>query len=240
MASRHPDSHVPRPVSFQQWSDVAQLHWRVPAASIRALVPAGLTVDTHDGSAWVSLTPFQMRHARVPFLPSLPWLSHHPETNVRTYVRGPDGRDGLWFFSLDVSRLVVVAGLRATVGLPYAWSSMSIRHNADTIVYRSRRRAPGPAVASHVAVRLGPPIDDRQRTALDDWLTGRWRAYTRIAGRWLVVEVAHEPWPLRRATVESLDDHLVAAAGLEVPARPDVVHAADVVHARLGPPTWLG
>lgn len=236
MAGRHPDSRVSVPLSFQQWADALLLHWRVDPAAVQALLPAGLTVDTYDGAAWVSLTPFRMRHARAPWAPSLPWLSHYPETNVRTYVRGPDGRDGLWFLSLDVARLPVVAGMRATIGLPYAWSAMSIRPADDRIVYRCRRRWPAPAAASHVAAHVGPLIGDPERTALDDWVTGRWRAFSRVAGRWLVVEVEHEPWPLRHAELLALDDGLLPAAGVPVARPPDLVHAADVVHARLSAP----
>ena len=35
-----------------------------------------------------------------------PWLSDFCETNVRTYVVNRAGRPGVWFFSLDASRLL--------------------------------------------------------------------------------------------------------------------------------------
>jgi pimeloyl-ACP methyl ester carboxylesterase len=37
-----------------------------------------------------------------------------PETDVRTYVVGPDGREGLWFFSLDAARLEPVLVAHST------------------------------------------------------------------------------------------------------------------------------
>lgn len=236
MAGRAPDSHVRWPVSLQQWSDVSLLHWRVAPDAIQARLPDGLTVDTHAGHAWVSLTPFRMRRARAPRLPSVPWLSNYPEWNVRTYVRGPDGRDGLWFFSLDVARLPVVVAMRASVGLPYVWSAMHIERDGDLVSYDCRRRAPGPGASSRLVVQFGPPIGTAQRTELDDWLTGRWRAYTRALGTWCVVEVVHEPWPLRRAGVVDLDAAVVEATAPIGGRAPDVVHAAEAVHARLGPP----
>lgn len=236
MAGRHPDSHVPRAASVQQWSDVALLHWRVAPQVIQARLPEGLTVDTHAGDAWVSLTPFQMRHARAPWLPPLPWLSNYPEWNVRTYVRGPDGRDGLWFFSLDVARLPVVIAMRTAVGLPYAWSAMSLERTGDTATSHCRRKGPGPGLSSHVAVRIGPPLREEQRDDLDDWLAGRWRAYTRIAGRWVVIEVDHEPWPLRHASLVALSGDIVRAAVPIGDRPPDLVRAADAVQARLSAP----
>ena len=54
--------------------------------------------------------------------PAPPWCSRFPETNVRTYVVGPDGRDGLWSFSLDAARLEPVLVARSTYALPYMWS----------------------------------------------------------------------------------------------------------------------
>lgn len=215
---------------------MALLHWRVAPEVIQARLPDGLTVDTHDGDGWVSLTPFQMRHARAPWLPAVPWLSNYPEWNVRTYVRGPDGSDGLWFFSLDVARLAVVAGMRAGIGLPYVWSAMSLERAGDTVSYHCRRKAPWGGVSSHVAVRFGAPLAEDERGGLDDWLAGRWRAFSRVAGRWIVVEVVHEPWPLRHAGLVALSSEVVQAAVPVGDRPPDLVRAADGVHARLAPP----
>ena len=55
---------------------------------VQRLLPEGLTVETYDGSAWVGLVPFFLR-AGLPRVPSIPWLSRFPETNVRTYVHRP-------------------------------------------------------------------------------------------------------------------------------------------------------
>jgi uncharacterized protein len=51
-------------------------------------------VDEYDGMAWVSLTPFLMAAVRPAGVPIEPGFSTFPETNLRTYVRRPDGRDG--------------------------------------------------------------------------------------------------------------------------------------------------
>ena len=58
-------------------------------------------------------------------LPVVPVVTSFNETNVRT-VRGPDGRDGIWFFSLDVDSLVNVGGGRMG-RLPYYLSAMSVQ-----------------------------------------------------------------------------------------------------------------
>jgi uncharacterized protein YqjF (DUF2071 family) len=127
MVSVTAEQHVSVPMLRASWLNIAFVHWRVPADRIQALLPPGLTVDEYDGAAWVGLTPFMMANMRplgVPDLPgalSLPGLtktshlggvSSTPETNLRTYVRGPDGRDGLWFLTIDVGSAALAAALR--------------------------------------------------------------------------------------------------------------------------------
>src|SRR3954465_15315092 len=89
---------VPFAVMIQTWARITFLHWRYPPDQLALRLPPGLSIDTFDGSAWLGLTPFVIEGLRPPLLPPLPWISRFPETNLRTYVRGPDGAPGIWFF----------------------------------------------------------------------------------------------------------------------------------------------
>src|SRR5690606_27052421 len=134
----------------------------------------------------------------------------YPEINVRTYVTGPDGRDGLWFFSVDVAAPVTTLAARVTLRLPYHWSNMSIDGDGDgeRIRYLSRRRRGDAAndTMVHVEPRPLPARDQR----LADWLVGRWRAWVRPWwADFATVPVEHRPWPLRRAIVIRHDDTLL-------------------------------
>ncbi len=75
-----------------RWTDLALLHWPVPAALVRPLVPVELTLDTYDGEAWVGILPFRMEDTRVRLAPRIPTATNFPELNVRTYVRAGGGR----------------------------------------------------------------------------------------------------------------------------------------------------
>jgi uncharacterized protein len=91
-------------IMTQRWNDLLFLHYPLAPEVLRPLVPDVLTLDTYQQRAWVSVTPFWINHLRPPGVPSLPWLSHFAEINVRTYVtRG--GKPGVYFFSLDASNL---------------------------------------------------------------------------------------------------------------------------------------
>src|SRR5262245_62587079 len=129
---------VSRPVMFQEWRAISFLHWRTDAGLIGPMLPPRLTPDIFDGSPWIGLTPFRLNGLRLRFGPRLPWLSSFPETNLRTYVKGPAG-DGIWFFSLDAARVLAVLGARWIFGLPYYWARMSIEVKGSRLRYQSTR-----------------------------------------------------------------------------------------------------
>ena len=236
MAGRYPEERVALPMACQRWQSLSFLHWPYDPAEVERLLPEGLSVDTHDGAAWVGLTPFVLVGFRVLCLPAVPVVSTFPETNVRTYVRADNGRDGLWFLSLDVSRLAAALGARGALWAPYHWASMSVEEG-PVVRYRSRRRTGRTPLPGHdIVVRSGPPLG-ADRTPLVDFLTGRWRAFTRIAGRLVTVPVEHEPWPLFDADVLECHEDLVEAVGLPAPREAPVAHFSPGVNVRLGLPT---
>ncbi|MER6007089.1 DUF2071 domain-containing protein [Nonomuraea angiospora] len=224
---------------YHRWSEITFIHWRYPPACVQALVPGGLTVETFDGAAWVGLTPFLMRRVRFPGLPALPWLSTFPETNLRTYVRDPRGRTGIWFLSLDAGRLLAALGGRGGYGLPYFWSDMSVDTRDGRTRYRCRRRRPGPAGARCDAeAERGGPLAERERDELAHFLTARYRLFTLVAGRPATAQVEHPPWPLHHSHLIGLDQDLIQAAGLPICEEPPVLHASPGVPVRVGMWSW--
>lgn len=232
MAGRLPEEHVERPVTYQRWASITFLHWRFDPEVIQRRLPPGLSVDTFGGEAWVSMTPFVMT-IRVNGLPHIPGMTTFPETNVRTYVRGPDGRDGIWFFSLEASNLPLVLGARTLYRVPYRWAAMTVEMGDSTVRYRSRRRT-GPPAGHDITVRPGAPCEGSD---LDHWLSGRWRGWTTIAGRTCSVPAEHPPWPLTEATLVDFDESLLARNGLQRPAEPPLVQYSAGTDVRLGRPT---
>ena len=216
----------------QQWLDLAYLHWRYDEADVAALLPPGLEVDTFDGSAWVGLIPFSMRGIGLAHGPAVPYFGSFAEVNVRTYVRV--GKvPGVWFFSLDVDRLMPALVARTTYRLPYCWGRTSHRREGDTLHTVVERRWPSHVEESRLQVRAGAPVvaDD-----LSVFLTARWGLYSR-AGRGLrYAPVDHAPWPLRTATAEKWDDTLLRAAGLPAAVGDPHVLFSDGVDVRVGLP----
>jgi uncharacterized protein YqjF (DUF2071 family) len=221
------------PAVLQRWRFVSFLHWPADPDTILAKLPRGLVPDLWDGSAWVGVTPFSTT-CEVLGVRGLPGPERFPETNVRTYVRAPDGTRGIWFFSLDVSnRANVILGRAGR--LPYFASDMSVSVDADggtsgSVAYGGRRRG-SDEVGYHIVTVPGAPVAD---DPFASYLTDRWRAYVAFGPALLRVDVAHEPWPLCEGDVVDFEQTLTCAAGLDVGVEPPVVHYAAHADARLG------
>ena len=218
---------VSRAIMTQGWHDLAYVHWRYDPAEVAALLPPQLSVDVHDGSAWVGLIPFSMRGIGIPRLPAVPWLGSFPEVNVRTYVVH-DGVPGVWFFSLDVNRLLPALVARTTYRLPYCWGRASNSLDGDVLTTTVRRRWPDRGPSTSIRIRTGETIADP--SPLEIFLSARWGLYSRGRGNSLrYAPVEHPVWPLRRGDLLEIDDSLVTAAGLSLPqGEPHVMFSAGV------------
>jgi uncharacterized protein YqjF (DUF2071 family) len=216
----------------QDWLDLAYVHWRYDPEVVQALLPAGLTVDTFDGSAWVGLIPFSMRDVGLPHGPAVPYLGAFAEVNVRTYVHA-NGKPGVWFFSLDVDRLIPAVVARLTYRLPYCWGRTSHERNGDTLTTLVRRRWPTRVADSRLVIEIGAPVVADE---LDLFLCARWGLYSRAGRGVRYAPVEHEPWPLRAATLQHVDESLLQAAGLPAPTGTPHVRASDGVSVRIGLP----
>jgi uncharacterized protein len=146
---------VRRAVMVQGWYELGSLHWRYPVEDVARLLPAGLEVDTFDGSAWVGLIPFAMRGIGPPRLPAVPYLGSFPEINVRTYVV-KDGVPAVWFMSLDINRLIPTLVARATYRLPYCWGWATHRRDGNVLSVDVKRRWPTHGPRTHIKLEIGP------------------------------------------------------------------------------------
>jgi uncharacterized protein YqjF (DUF2071 family) len=231
-----PPQSVLVPTMRQRWESLTFLHWPYPVEVVAAHLPRGLELEPFDGTAWVGLVPFRM-HVQTPIGPKVRLVPPFPETNVRTYVRGPGGRPGIWFFSLDAGSRSAVATARATYKLPYFQADMSIDETADAIRYRSSRREPGPEGVGHdIEIEPGAEMSLGARSELDNYLTARYTLWNSNRGVLLRTQADHEPWPLRTALVRRLEQNLLEAAGLPAPTDPPIVHYSPGVDVRISAP----
>jgi uncharacterized protein YqjF (DUF2071 family) len=225
----------------QSWLDATFLHWALAPDVVAPLLPAGIAPDVIDGVTYVGLIAFRMHRIGWGPLPGMPYLGSFPETNVRLYSVDAAGRRGVVFRSLEASRLLPVAAARTAFRLPYRWARMAAYRSGDEYWYASRRREPGmPASRSQIRVRIGSALETP--SALDHFLTARWRLHFTLGGRTVHMPNAHPRWPLHQAELLTCEEDLVATAGLPgIASRPpDSVLFSPGVPVRFTWPRAIG
>lgn len=231
-----PARPVRLPVMRQRWEMLSFLHWEYPVETVRRLVPTPFEIDAWEGRAWVGLVAFHMQ-VRPPVGPALPGVTTFPEVNVRTYVIGPNGRPGVWFFSLDAPNGPAVVTARLLYGLPYYFAAMRVRVNEGQVSYHVRRRGlHSTGVGAAITVLPGGSLGSEETTAFDHYLTARFLLWARHWGWTFSVPVQHPPWALRRGLVLQTNQNLLETAGLPAPVGDPILHCADGVDVRLGIP----
>jgi uncharacterized protein len=221
---------------FQSWRWLTFLHWPYPPEEIRRLLPGQVTLDTFNGSAWVGLTPFLLTDLRAPFMHSAPWISQFPETNVRTYVRDPDGEGGVWFFTLEAAHLAAVLGARSLYRLPYRWARMNIERRGNIIEYGSTRKWAFGTAGTEIAVEV---CEKMEAGDFENFLTARYRLYTVSRHRLAFAQIEHPPWPLRACRVLRLEQNLIEGSGVPSPSGEPIAHHSTEIHVRIGRLQWM-
>jgi uncharacterized protein len=184
-------------VMGQTWDDLLFAHWRVDPDVLRPHIPDRLSIDEHDGSAWIGVTPFVVSGLRARGMLPLPYISSFRELNVRTYVT-LDAKPGIWFFSLDASSRVAVAAARRLYRLPYFRADITFDRSPERVLYECVRNE---QKAFSCAYRgLGSPAASTPGS-LEHFLVERYCLYTEHERQVFRAEVHHRPWPLEEAEV---------------------------------------
>jgi uncharacterized protein YqjF (DUF2071 family) len=211
-------------VMGQSWDDLLFAHWRVDAESLRRLVPTALTVEEHDGSAWLGITPFVLTGFRLRGTLPLPVVSTFPEMNVRTYVT-VEGKPGIWFFSLDAASLVAVEAARRAYKLPYFHARMDVARRSSSIAYASARRdAIRPFVFEATYGPEGETFVPVPGT-LEHFLTERYCLYAADEAGIYRAEIHHPPWHIREADA-TIALNTMPPDGIELQGEP-LFHLAE-------------
>ena len=209
----------------QTWSHLLFAHWRVPAETLRPLIPEELTLQEFDGSAWIGVVPFLL-DVRPRFAPPLSRVFRFPEINVRTYVE-TSGKPGVWFFSLDARNPLAVWAARKFFHLPYYKARMQVDLTGEEVRFATRRTngvQPPEFIGSY---RPASEVFEATPGSLDHWLTERYCLYAQDpTGALYRADVHHRPWPLQRAEAEIETNTMLDPLGIPVSNDPPALHFA--------------
>lgn len=224
------------------WHELLFMHWKVDPDQLRQHLPAGLELDTYNGKAWIGIVPFRMSGVSLRWLPDVPWLSRFPELNVRTYVIGPSGQRGVWFYSLDATNPIAVRGARWLYHLKYMDAKIQFKSEkgcncGSWIRYHSRRTHRNEAPAElNVEYRPIGQSYQAERGTLLEWLTSRYSLFSSDAsGKLFRGDIAHDPWELRDAQAIVHSNTMTDGIGVALPDDKPLLHFSCTTKVLAGP-----
>jgi uncharacterized protein len=211
----------------QTWEQVFWAHWAVSSADLRMRVPEELEIEEHDGSAWLGIVLFRVRSLRARGALPLPGISSFLQLNVRTYVRGPDGLPGVWFFSIDASSRLAALGIRRIYRVPAFHARITLDSAGDWQEAECVRMGePGRVFSGRY--RATDETFHAEPGSLEWFLTERYRLFT-ADGR---AEMHHDRWLLCPAEAQI---ELASIAPLPLDGAP-LCHFAFRQDALIWPP----
>ena len=207
----------------QKWYSLLYLHWDFDPAQLQAMLPEGLSIDTHEDRAYIGVVPFYMHGLRLRFGPPAPAVSYFPELNLRTYVYDKNGRPGVWFFSLDAQSHLSVWIAQQAFSLNYHYAKMHYKCSPSGEVNMTcMRRGQEEQRYSYRATKsLGPA----QPGSLSYFLAERYYLFAKTnSGSLRIGKIYHAPHTLYDAEVSTYSKKLFYLNGFSEP-RSDYVHA---------------
>jgi uncharacterized protein YqjF (DUF2071 family) len=225
------------PVMHQRWEDLLFLHWPIPADLIRPLVPAELELDLFENQSWISVTPLHLTDVRMSSMPAVPGTSDFHELNVRTYVLR-QGVPGIWFFSLDASKLLPILGARILYGLPYYKARIRFARAFPDFGFSSSRTGSETARLS-VTWKVGRRLRDPATSSLAFFLVERYSLFT-VSGKAVYqTRIYHHPYILEEAIVTLKHSSMIDQLGIPEPVSEPVTHFSRSLEVDVWPPVEL-
>lgn len=203
-------------VMRQSWRDLLFLHWPIEVERIAETLPPGLSVDTHEGIAYIGLVPFFMQKVRPRFCPAVPGISNFLELNVRTYVFDEMKRPGVWFYSLDANQWLAVEVAKRFFHLPYIHAKMSALREGEKIRYSSEQRDGAWSAKTSVSYTPGACLQQPEPGSLDYFLLERYLLFSwnPQSQQLYSGKVHHDPYSAREVLVEDLAARALDSAGM--------------------------
>lgn len=186
-------SHRPWPLPegkwqyYQEWNEVLFFHWKVPAALLNPLIPAGLELDLFENEAWISLVPFTMEKISPAGLPPVAFISDFHEINLRTYVV-TEGKPGVYFLNIEGQKHLSVWIAKQLSGLPYEKATMQRSKNT----YLSSNVIKG----FNLDIEFEVKVFLQSKSKLDLWLSERYCLYLNQGQKLYRYEIHHLEWQI--------------------------------------------
>lgn len=214
--------HRPHPIPqekwlfYQEWNELAFLHYEIDVEVLKAFVPKELEIDCYQGKAWVSHVSFCMESVHPRNLFPIKAVSDFNEINIRTYVKYK-GKSGVYFISIEAGKKLSAFLSRKFSGLPYRYSPMEIKKHYCA--------AKNDHFGDSFELEYSTSPLQEEKSELDRWLTERYAVFHDIDQSIVSYNVHHIEWTLENLKIEKLQLHYPRFQEL-FKAKPDKAHYA--------------
>jgi uncharacterized protein YqjF (DUF2071 family) len=205
---------------YQEWNNVVFMHGRVDARWLQQHIPDGLTLDTFDGSAWISIVAFRMERIGPRFLPAVSAMSDFNEVNIRTYVSVGE-KTGVYFLSMEGSKKLSVYLAKTISGLPYYHTPMTFTDKHLQTPSLSFNYTPA-GVITH-------------KSEFDLWLTERYCLYYDFRNKLYRYDIHHIAWHMQQVQVSGLSVNYSLLHSMPQVFQPEAFHYSPGVRVAAWP-----
>jgi len=128
-----------------------------------------------------------MEKIRPKSLPSIDFLSHFHEVNVRTYVEN-NGKKGVYFLNIEAEKILACFIAKQLSGLPYQ----------KAIIKRNKNQFHSQLDSKNYKLRIDYKIEPNlnKKTELDYWLTERYCLYLDTKNGNYRYDIHHKEWEI--------------------------------------------
>ncbi len=226
------------PLMKQSWSDLLFLHWTIDVNLLRPIIPAPLELDLFENHAWIGITPFSMSDIQVEGLPQIPGFTSMHELNVRTYVHYR-GFPGVWFFTLDASKLIPAIAARVLYALPYYKADMKFQAPRGGTYHFASKRMDSTEAEFEAVWKEGIELRSPDTESLAFFLTERYSLYSADETHLYRARIYHAPWNLQDADLVTYRSTLLQSQGLPEPTTSPLLHFARKQNVEVWPSETL-
>ena len=211
------------------------LNYEVEPSLLNRYVPAGTTLDSFEGRAYLSLVGFQFCRTKLFGCLSVPLHVNFDEVNLRFYVRrreGDEDKRGVVFIAEVVPRRAIATMARVAYGENYRYHPMRHRIESGGLNKRAEYQwQVGNQWCRLWAQTTGDPSRPREGS-LEQFIAEHYWGYSAQRARGsLEYHVAHAPWQVWATSNAGFEGETTALYGSDLSSvlrrRPDCAFVAD-------------
>jgi uncharacterized protein len=175
------------------WRNLCFVNYAVPPAQLERHLPRGLTLDTVDGEAFVSVVALDFHDLRLRGVPGLGYR-RFPQINFRFYVRR-----GVVFLRELVSKRLLAWASRGVTGEPYAYAPLHSEHHRQGETLELAHHLGKDDQVNRLRMSATAIMRDPREVLAERFFTERhWSYHQSRRGQLRQYEVLHPLWSIYR------------------------------------------